>query len=80
MWGHMNEWDSIGSGMGFGTMGLGMLVFWVLVAFGFAVLVRYATGNGGKEEQHALELLKERYARGEIGREEYEQKKHDLEQ
>lgn len=72
MWGHMNEWGTMGSGMG-----LGMLVFWVMLGLGFALLVRYASGGG--REKSALDILKERYARGEIGREEYEQMKRDLE-
>ena len=71
MWGHM---DDYGWGMGGG----GMLVFWVLLGLGFALLVRYATGCGGKREKSALDILKERYARGEIEREEFEQKKRDL--
>ena len=33
----------------------------------------------GSSRSHALELLEERYARGEISREEYLQKKRDLE-
>lgn len=70
MWGHMNGygWD----------MGSGMLLIWVLLGVGFALLVRYATRDD--KQKSALEILEERYARGEIGHEEFEQKKHDLEQ
>jgi len=63
-------------------MGFGMLAFWILLGLGFALLVRYATRPGNNNDgnrQSALDILKERYARGEIGREEFEQKKHDLE-
>ncbi len=73
MWGYMNE------GMGFG-MGLGMLLVWgVLIAL-IVLLVRQAIGQGASErrERTALAILEERYARGEIGREEFEQKKRDL--
>jgi putative membrane protein len=74
MWGHMG-------GYGWGGMGFGMLAFWILLGLGFALLVRYATrpGNGNGNKQSALDILKERYARGEIGREEFEQKRRDLE-
>jgi putative membrane protein len=67
---------------GGGNMGVGMLVTWVLLGLGFALLVRYATRPGRDEDKpkSALDILKERYARGEIGREEYEQKKRDLEE
>lgn len=73
MWGYMNE------GMGFG-MGLGMLLIWgVLIAL-IVLLVRLAIGQGpsARRERTALAILEERYARGEIGREEFEQKKRDL--
>jgi len=66
-------------GMGFG-MGLGMLLVWgVLIAL-IVLLVRQAIGQGASErrERTALAILEERYARGEIGREEFEQKKRDL--
>ncbi|MBI1424308.1 MAG: SHOCT domain-containing protein [Gammaproteobacteria bacterium] len=72
MWGHMSDY-------GWGVMGAGMLVFWVLLGLGLALLVRYIMGcSGGRQEKNALDILKERYARGEIGREEFEQKKRDL--
>ena len=78
MWGHMNDY-----GWGWGGMGLGMLLFWVLLIAGFVMLVRCSRGSGtcgkGERGKSALDLLKERYARGEIGQEEFKQKKRDLE-
>ena len=72
------EW---GSGwMGFG--GIWMLLFWVLVILGIIVLIRriwVRPGESGADFQPtALEILKGRYARGEIDREEYEQMRRDL--
>ncbi len=74
MWSHMNDY---GWGWSMG-MGLGMLLFWGAVLVALAMLARSPWAKGGHEKS-ALDLLKERYARGEIGREEFEQKKHDLE-
>ena len=77
MWGYMGS-----SGLGVGSMGAGMLIFWVILGLGFAFLVRYAMTDSSdkrKEEKTALEILEERYARGEIGHDEFEEKKHDLE-
>ena len=77
MWGHMSDY-----GWG-GGMGFGMLLFWGLLIAGIVMLVNCSRGSGycGKRdgEKSALDILKERYARGEIEREEFEQKKHDLE-
>ena len=78
MWTHMNDY-----GWGWGGMGLGMLLFWGLLIAGIVMVVRCFSGSGtcGKRdrEKSALDLLKERYARGEIEKEEFEQKKRDLE-
>lgn len=72
-------------GWGFGGMGplswVFMLLFWVLLIGGlvwlFVTLSR--NQNSGRSSVSALDVLKERYARGEINREEFEQKKRDLE-
>jgi putative membrane protein len=71
-WGLMGEW-------GWGMGGFGMLAYWVLLALIFALLVKYATGSGREKDTSALDIIKKRYARGEIDREEFEQLKHDLE-
>lgn len=62
-----------------------MLVFWVLVVAGsiFAVqyLLRRSQEDGNRpslRDGRALEILKERYARGEIDKLEFEEKKRDL--
>ena len=68
----MGEW---GWGMGW----LGMLAYWVLLALIFTLLVKYATGTDKEKDKSALDILKKRYARGEINREEFEQKQRDLE-
>lgn len=74
--------DMCGSwGMGFGWAF--MLLFWGLLVVGIVVLVKWLMaqppGSKGSREKTALEIVQERYARGEIEREEYEQKRRDLE-
>lgn len=70
-----------GWGMGFGM--ISMVLFWVLVILGIVILVKSiaasTTGADRTPAKTALDILKERYARGEIGRDEFEQKKRDLE-
>jgi putative membrane protein len=78
----MYNWGSYsGWGMGFGMVF--MLLFWVLVILGIAALIRWlmtqSSPSRGSRDKSPLEIVKERYARGEINREEYEQKKQDLE-
>ena len=58
-----------------------MLIFWILVVLVIAFAVgRWTPRNagGGTREKSPLDRLKERYARGEISREEFERKKRDL--
>lgn len=67
-------------GMGFGWVS--MILFSALVVAGLVILVRWlaaqSSASKGEQSKTALEILQERYARGEIGREEFEQKKQDL--
>jgi putative membrane protein len=64
-------------------MGIGMLLFWgliiaavVLLARGFGA--RPATSETKLRERTALDILRERYAKGEIDKAEFEQKRGDL--
>lgn len=79
MWGHMN-------GYGMGAMGLGMIgmsLFWLLLIVAIILLVkalrRSGSGLGRTQEKKPLNILKERYAHGEIDKDEFDQKKRDLE-
>lgn len=77
----MFHWGEFGGGwMGFGYVF--MVAIWVLVALGIVALVRWIAslpeGQRGGRGKTPLEILQERYARGEIERDEYEQKKRDL--
>jgi len=61
-----------------------MVIFWVAVIIGIIFLIRWlvqstgAGGHAGRSEESALEILKKRYARGEIDKKEFELKKKDL--
>jgi len=78
-------WGMMGPGMmyGFGGgwfMGIFMILFWGLIIWGIIALVRYfsRTRTSDSQDTSALEILKKRYARGEISQEEYEEKKKAL--
>ncbi|MGE5302681.1 MAG: SHOCT domain-containing protein [Alphaproteobacteria bacterium] len=60
-------------------MYLMMLLFWGLLIAGVVLGVRWLLGQGrGSRSQSALEILRQRYARGEISKEEFDAKKRDL--
>lgn len=71
-WGPVGAWWGI-LGMVFGLAVLAGLVLLVIWA------VRQFAPAAGPSGSRALEVLKERYARGEITREQYEQMRRDLE-
>jgi len=77
MWGMWGMWSVWGL-----MMMLLMLVFWGLVIAGLAVglrwLVSLARDPRRDPADAALDILRGRYARGEISREEFEAKKRDL--
>jgi putative membrane protein len=57
-------------------------LWWVLLIVGIILLVRLLRREpqaGAPPADSALEVLKKRYARGEIGRDEFEEKRRDLE-
>jgi putative membrane protein len=61
------------------VMLLAMLVFWGVVIVGLVLGIRWLVSQGrGPADDSALAILRERYARGEIGREEFEAKRRDL--
>ena len=55
--------------------GLMMVVFWGVVIFGIIWAVRSAATSGKEDEDAALRILDERLARGEIDREDYEERR-----
>ncbi len=67
-------WDSMMSWFGGGIM---MIVFWTAVIYFIVWLVRNDKINS-KDNNAALNILKERYAKGEMDKKEFEEKKKDL--
>ncbi len=66
-----------------GAWGLGMLfmmlVFWGVVITGIVILLRWLAGSARPARRDAaMEILRERYARGEIDRQEFEARRRDL--
>jgi putative membrane protein len=56
-----------------------MMLFWVLVIVAVVLGIRWALGQGKESRaDSALEILRQRYARGEINKEEFESKRKDL--
>jgi putative membrane protein len=84
-WGDNRGWH-MGTGM-LGGWGMGwfggifMMIFWVLVLVGLFFLIKWLiqTTNRSKSDasssNNALDILKERFARGEIDAAEFEEKK-----
>lgn len=81
-------WECFGSGSGWGLGGglimlLLMIFIMALIIWGIASLVRGflqsdRSWSDSNNQNGAMKILKNRYAAGEIGRDEYETKKRDL--
>ncbi len=69
--------------MGWGGFGgIFMIFWWILIVAGIVLFVRWLINESAKgsrkDEKTALDILKERYANGEIDKKEFEEKKKDL--
>jgi len=74
-------WNWWGDGMGWWMIlgGVWMLLFWGLVIWLIVWGIRKITESGkGSSGKSPLDIAKDRYARGEISRAEFEQIKKDL--
>lgn len=81
--GMMTNNYSTNSMMNFGFMSGGwffMVLFWVLIVVGIVALVKWLIqqGRDSVQTKTPVDILKERYAKGEINQKEFEEKKKDL--
>lgn len=81
--GHMGRWMG-GWGMGWFGM-IFMLLFWGVIIAGIIFLIRWLiqktgskSNNNVNTDSQAMDILKERYARGEITRDEFESMKKEI--
>jgi putative membrane protein len=83
-WGHSN---AMMSGGGWILSGIAMFIFWIAVIWLVIAALRWIFWRGHGEHHHmhmhpsssrTLDILKERYAKGEINKEQYEQMRKDL--
>ena len=76
----MGGYGMMGFGMGFGF--IFMLLFWGLIIWVVVAVARGTGQSGGSDSasrpDSPLEILKKRYARGEIKKKEFEERKKDL--
>ncbi len=77
-------WHWMGNGFGWGFGMLGMALFWLVFVAALVWVVRAVwdrtarNGRPTRESESPLEILQRRYARGEIDRAEFEEKRKDL--
>lgn len=55
-----------------------MIIVWGFIIWGTVSLVRYFSSHTDTKNESAIDILKERYAKGEITREQFESMKKDI--
>jgi putative membrane protein len=83
IWPEHGRWGMGHHSMMGGGMGIIMIIFWALLIGAFLFLISGAINGirnikSKNEVPTSIEILKQRYARGEIDRDEFEEKRRDL--
>lgn len=55
-----------------------MILFWALIIWSIISLIRYFSPHSNGHHVRAIDILKERYAKGEITKEQFEAMKKDI--
>jgi putative membrane protein len=75
----MMDGSTFGMGGSWGFLGILGLVFWVLVILALILVIIWLYKKIiGKESGSAQDILKQRYAKGELTKKEFERMKEDL--
>jgi putative membrane protein len=76
----MNWFGEGGYGMGHGIGWIFMILFWAAIIYLVARAISPRLTGGDRKDygKSALDILKERYAKGDIDKEEYDRIKRDL--
>ena len=82
-WGDYANWHMGPGMMGGWGMGWIMLIFWILVLVGLILIIKWLVQLTSREKKpaqfsSAMDILKQRYARGEISKAEFEAIRNDL--
>ena len=74
----MMHWRDYGWGIGYGW--LLMVILGALIILGIVYLIKLIKGGGRKKqfEEKPLDIIKRRYAKGRVTREQYEKMKDDF--
>ena len=76
MWNHMWAWD--GGSSGWAWMGAMHLLWWLVFIAAIAAVFRWAMGARPGTGDRPLEILRERFARGEIDKGEFDDRMRHL--